>query len=288
MPRLLVIGTGLIGGSFALAMRRAGRFDSIAGYDTDAAALAEAEARGIIDHAASDPSIAAAAADAVLIAVPPFAIAAAVRRALTACRRSTPIFDAGSVKGSVIAALRGGGDLPAQFVPTHPMAGSERQGPGAADATLFVDRHVILTPEPETDPAAVAAVRDWWGAAGATVIESSAAVHDEMVALTSHLPHLLAHTFMEWAARPRSADPADFAGPGLRDFTRIAASDPVLWRQIFAANRDALLHEFDGFAAALEQVGELLRTNRFDELQTLLAKARNARADLLERADDGA
>jgi prephenate dehydrogenase len=151
---------------------------------------------------------------------------------------------------------------------------------------LFDNRHVIVTPEPETDSAAVASVGGYWRAAGATVIETTALVHDEMVALTSHLPHLLAHAFMEWAARPRSADAADFAGPGLRDFTRIAGSDPVLWRQIFAANRGALLQEFDGFLLALTEIGALLRENRFDELEALLAKARNARARLLERADD--
>jgi len=286
MPQLLVIGTGLIGGSFALAMRRAGCFQVFAGYDTDTAALAQAKARGIIDQVVADPVTAASAADAVIIAVPPAAIAAAVRRTVAVVRRSVPVFDAGSVKGSVIAALRDGGDMPPQFVPTHPMAGSERQGPDAADATLFLNRHVIVTPEAETDPAAVASVRRWWNAAGATVIESSAAVHDEMVALTSHLPHLLAHAFMEWVARPHSADAAAFAGPGLRDFTRIAASDPALWRQIFAANRGALLREFDGFAAVLAQVGELLRNDRLDELQSLLATARDARARLLGRDDD--
>jgi prephenate dehydrogenase len=286
MAQLLVIGTGLIGGSFALAMRRAGRFQSFAGYDTDPATLVQAKARGIIDQIVADPVTAAAGADAVMIAVPPAAIAATVRRMAAAVKRAVPVFDSGSVKGDIITALRVNGDMPAQFVPTHPMAGSERQGPAAADATLFENRQVIVTPEPETDPAAVALVREWWGAAGATVIETTALVHDEMVALTSHLPHLLAHAFMEWAARPRSANAADFAGPGLRDFTRIAGSDPVLWRQIFAANRGALLREFDGFHLVLTEVGALLRENRFDELQALLATAGNARAHLLERADD--
>lgn len=285
MSQLLVIGTGLIGGSFALAMRRAGRFQSFAGYDTDAAVLAQAKARGIIDQVVADPVTAATGAAAVMIAVPPLAIAAAVRRTVTVVKRGVPVFDAGSVKGDVIASLRAGGDMPAHFVPTHPMAGSERQGPEAADATLFQHRHVIVTPEAETDPTTVALVREWWAAAGATVIETNATLHDEMVALTSHLPHLLAHTFMEWAARPRSADAADFAGPGLRDFTRIASSDPALWRQIFAANRDALLKEFDGFQSALTEIGALLRDGRFDELEAVLTAARNARARLLERSD---
>jgi prephenate dehydrogenase len=285
MAQLLVIGTGLIGGSFALAMRSAGRFQAFAGYDTDAAALAQAKARGIIDQVIADPVTAATGAAAVLIAVPPLAIAAAVRRTVKVVKRGVPVFDVGSVKGDVIAALREGGEMPAHFVPTHPMAGSERQGPEAADASLFQNRHVIITPEAETDRASVALVREWWGAAGAIVIETNATLHDEMVALTSHLPHLLALTFMEWAAHPRGAAAADFAGPGLRDFTRIASSDPALWRQIFAANRTALLREFDGFQLALTEVGALLRDGRFDELEAVLAAARRARVGLLERGD---
>jgi prephenate dehydrogenase len=287
MTRLLLIGTGLIGGSFALAMRRSGCFQSIVGYDADASALARSQARGIIDQAITDPVAEAARASAVMIAVPTDAVAGLVRRLVAAIgSRSIPVFDTGSVKGSVIAALRNSGGMPAQYVPTHPMAGSERHGPDAADPDLFRGRRVIVTAQVETDPAALARVREWWVAAGAVVVDASAEIHDEMVALTSHLPHLVAYTYMDWLARARSANPGIFAGPGLRDFSRIAASDPTMWRQIFAANRTVLLQEFDGLLQALVEARDLLRDNRLDELEALLERARAARAGLLERADD--
>jgi prephenate dehydrogenase len=281
MARLLVIGTGLIGGSFAAAMRRAGSFDAFVGYDNDRATLTHAVELGLVDSVVDDPCSAAGVATAVLVAVPPSAVAAMVARVAAVAPR-VPIFDVGSVKGSVVEALRAGGPLPTQFVPCHPMAGTADSGPAAADAALFAGRKVIVTPEPETDAGAVAKVSDWWRAAGAVVATTSCAVHDEMVALTSHLPHLLAYTFMDWLSAPHAAAVAEFAGPGLRDFTRIAGSDPSLWREIFAANCSALLAELDGWSARATHVAELLRAERFDELEALLARARTAQRALVD------
>jgi len=281
MRRLLVIGTGLIGGSVAAALRRAGCFDVCVGFDADATVSARAVELGLLDAAADDPYARAVGATAVVVAVPPPAVADAVARAATA-HRGVPIFDVGSVKGSVVAALRSRGGLPAQFVPCHPMAGTAESGPDAADADLFRGRSVILTPEPETDAEALRQVSDWWVAAGACVSVTSCAVHDEMVALTSHLPHLLAYTYLDWLAQPHAAAAAEFAGPGVRDFTRIAASDPALWRDIFAANRTALLAELDGWLAQAQRAADLLRDGRFDELEALLARGRAARAQLLD------
>jgi prephenate dehydrogenase len=144
---------------------------------------------------------------------------------------------------------------------------------------------VIITAQPETDAGLQARVAVWWGATGAQVMHTTPAIHDEMVALTSHLPHLLAYSFMDWAATPHSAPLKSFAGPGVRDFTRIAGADAAMWRTIFAANRDALLREFDGFMHALGEAGHLLREDRFDELQALLARGREAR-HRLAGADD--
>ena len=285
MPRLLVIGTGLIGGSFALAMRRVGAFARIDGYDADSRVARQAAELGLVDQVVPNLAQAVASADAILIAVPTGAIADNVRRVAAARTRSTDVFDAGSVKGSVLAQLRGDGPVPAWFVPCHPMAGSERRGPDAADANLFRGRHVILTPQAETEPATAARVRGWWSAAGAQVFETSADVHDEMVALTSHLPHLIAYAFMNWVDAPHSGDPRAFAGPGLRDFTRIAGSDAAMWRQILSDNRAAVLAQFDGWSATLAQIGALLRDDRFDELERVLATARAARARLLDRPD---
>ncbi len=163
------------------------------------------------------------------------------------------------------------------------MAGSERRGPAAADATLFRGRPVILTPQPETDPQALGRARDWWSATGAQVIETSAPIHDEMVALTSHLPHLIAYAFMNWVDRPHAAAPADFAGPGLHDFTRIAASDASMWRRILSENRTAVLAQYDGWSASMTRFVELLRNRRFDELEALLADAQAARQRMTDR-----
>jgi prephenate dehydrogenase len=281
MARLLVIGTGLIGSSFAAAMRRAGSFDAFVGYDTDLATQQRAVELGFVDSAVDDPCVAAGSAAAVLVAVPPSVVAAMVAR-VAAAAPGVPVFDVGSVKGRVIEALRADGALPDHFVPCHPMAGTADSGPTAADAALFAGRRVIVTPEPETDAGAVARVSDWWRAAGAIVATTSCAVHDEMVALTSHLPHLLAYTFMDWLSAPHAAEAADFAGPGLRDFTRIAGSDPSLWREIFAANRSALMAELNGWSARAAHVAELLRAERFDELETLLARARSAQRALAD------
>ncbi len=167
------------------------------------------------------------------------------------------------------------------------MAGSEFAGPDAARADLFRARPVIITPLHDTDPAALASVATWWRAAGSMVTQTTPAVHDEMVALTSHLPHLLAYAFMDWAATPHSAAVDLFAGPGVRDFTRIAGADAAMWRTIVAANRPALLREFDGLMDKLGEVGVLLREERLDELQTLLERGRLARQRLVGADDVG-
>jgi prephenate dehydrogenase len=285
MPRLLVIGTGLVGGSFALAMREAGRFDHIDGHDSDAAAAETALQLGHVDAVALDLDAAIAAADAVLVAVPTPAIAELVRRiAASRAAKAPTVIDVGSAKGSVLEALRGSGAMPPRFVPSHPMAGSERRGPAAADAGLFRGRSVILTPQPETDPKALDQARGWWAATGAQIVETTAPIHDEMVALTSHLPHLIAYAFMNWIDQPHAAAPADFAGPGLHDFTRIAASDAAMWRRILSENRSAVLAQYDGWSVAMTRFIDLLRNRRFDELEALLTDAQAARLRMIDRS----
>ncbi len=283
MTRLLVIGTGLIGGSFALAMRQAGCFTDIVGLDDDVEAAERARSLGIVDTVADDPASAISTADAVVVAVPTPWIARVVEQIGTHAGRDAPtVFDVGSVKSSVLDELRRGSGVPPWFVPSHPMAGSEKHGPDAAAANLFRDRHVIVTPQTETDRAALDRVSGWWRAAGANVFETSALVHDEMVALTSHLPHLIAYAFMNWIDAPHSASPHHFAGPGLQDFTRIAASDAAMWRRILTANRSAVLAQYDGWSKSLNEIVDLLRAQRFDDLERLLASAQAARARLTD------
>ena len=255
MSSLLLIGTGLLGGSFAKAAKSHAVFDRIVGVDRDPAALGQALELGIIDDALDTP---AGDCDAVCVAVPVGAIAGHVRDVAARC--GGPVFDVGSVKGAVIDALD---PVPPNFVPCHPIAGSELQGPRAARADLFQDRPVVVTPVAETDDGAVDAVRGYWEAVGARVVEQTPASHDECFALVSHLPHLVAFAFMDAAAR---AGPLDQAGNGFRDFVRIAGADVDVWTDILHANADRIRPRLDElietlhrFRTAMDDGGESLR-----------------------------
>lgn len=255
MSSLLLIGTGLVGGSFAMAAKASGVFDRIVGVDRDGTALGRALELGIIDDAVDVP---AGDCDAVCVAVPVGAIANHVRDAASHC--AGPVFDVGSVKGAVIDALD---PVPPNFVPCHPIAGSELQGPTAARADLFEGRSVVITPVAETDADAVDAVGGYWKAVGARVVEQTPASHDECFALVSHLPHLVAFAFMDAAARARSLD---HVGNGFRDFVRIAGADVDVWADILHANAgqirphlDELMENLRRFRTAMEKGGESLR-----------------------------
>ena len=255
MRSLLLIGTGLIGGSFAKAAKARDVFDRISGVDRDGAALEEALELGIIDDKA-DPS--RGEWDAVCVAVPVGAIAGHVRAAAASC--DGPVFDVGSVKGPVIDALD---PVPPNYVPCHPIAGSELQGVTAARAGLFEDQAVVMTPVAETNDGAANAVRGYWESVGARVVVQTPASHDDCFALVSHLPHLLAFAFMNAAAR---AGPLDHAGDGFRDFVRIAGADADVWADILHANAsrirprlDELLGTLDHFRDAMDEGGEPLR-----------------------------
>ncbi len=254
MTSLLLIGTGLVGGSFAKAAKAYGLFDRVVGVDRDAQALDRALDLGIID-AAED--VATANADAVCVAVPVAAIADLVDTATRYC--DGPVFDVGSVKGSVIEALD---PTPPNFVPCHPIAGSELQGPGAARADLFEGRTVVVTPVANTDDHAVDAVGGYWEAVGARVVKQTPEAHDECFARVSHLPHLLAFAFMEVAA---SAGSLALAGNGFRDFVRIAGADAAVWTDILKANAgyirphlDELIDSLGCFRNAMATGGDTL------------------------------
>lgn len=255
MRSLLLIGTGLVGGSFAKAAKARAVFDRIVGVDRDGAALDRALELGIIDEAAD---ACGSECDAVCVAVPVGAIANHVRDAASRC--AGPVFDVGSVKGPVIDALD---PVPPNFVPCHPIAGSERQGPTAARADLFEDRTVVMTPVAETDDGAVDAVRGYWQAVGARVVVQTPRSHDECFARVSHLPHLVAFAFMDAATR---AGPLHHAGNGFRDFVRIAGADVDVWTDILHANAgqirprlDELIETLGTFRTAMEEGGESLR-----------------------------
>ena len=290
IDKLAIIGVGLIGASCALAARAASAVSQVVGIGRSQANLDRALARGAIDRGllldANWPRE-VADADLVLIAIP----VAQYRGVLTTLAESglderTVITDAGSTKQDVVLAARETlrGKL-AQFVPGHPIAGSERSGAEAGDATLYVGRQVILTPLPETSAEAVALVTDFWTACGARVTRLDAARHDRILAAVSHLPHLLASTLVaELASRKDSAEYLGSAGSGFRDFTRIAASSPEMWRDIALANRDALLTEIAAYRAALDALASSIEHGDQAALDTMLTRASEARRSWSETA----
>jgi prephenate dehydrogenase len=278
--RVAVIGVGLIGGSFALALKAAGRCGHVAGVGRGAANLQVAKAKGIIDAVAADVS----EADLVLVATPvaqyPQVLAALAPR----LKPSAIVTDAGSTKRDVVAAARAAlGAKIAQFVPAHPIAGAEKSGAAAASADLFKGRRVVLAPLPENPAASVAAIESAWTACGARVSRMSAEEHDAVFAAVSHLPHLLAYALVhEFAGRGNSAQLFGYAAGGFRDFTRIASSHPEMWRDICVANREPLLAELDRYAEKLRQLRPLLERGDGAALEKLFAEARAARGRWLD------
>ena len=274
--KLAVIGVGLIGGSFALALKQAKKVSKVVGVGRNAANLKLALERGVIDAIAPDPGAAARDADLVLVAAP-VAQFPAIFAALAESKAL--ITDGGSTKRDVIAAARKAlGKRIARFVPAHPIAGAEKSGAAAAKAELFQDRRVVLTPLKENARASVAAVEAAWSACGAKVSRMDAEEHDAVLAAVSHLPHVLAYALVhDVAKRNNSAQLFSFAAGGFRDFTRIASSHPEMWRDICLANRDHLLQELKLYANELGSIRRLLDKGDGAGLEKLFAAAREAR-----------
>lgn len=259
--KLCIVGVGLIGGSLARALRTAGQVREIVGHGRRPTTLQRAVELGVIDHAEVTLAAAAQGADVIVLATPVGALADMLAQ-LGRLGGDGVITDVGSTKGNIVAAARTalGARFP-NFVPGHPIAGTEQSGVDAAQADLFRGRRVILTPTPETNVQALTQVRVLWEAAGAEVSQMSADEHDRILAASSHLPHMLAYLLMDLLVR-RDDHRTVFAASagGLRDVTRIAASDPVMWRDICLANREALLtvltqyrDEFGALMAAIER-----------------------------------
>ena len=242
---LLLVGTGLVGGSFALAAKAHGVFSRVVGTDRRPEVLDEALELGIIDELAGNAG--ESRFDAACVAVPLAGIAPCVR---TASARANVVFDVGSVKGPVIDALE---TAPENYVPCHPIAGSERHGPAAADAALFRNRTVVMTPTAATAAWAVAEVRRLWENIGADVETQAPGEHDRRFALLSHLPHLVALAFMDVVGRAGSSAGA---GSGFRDFTRIAAGDAEVWHDILHANAGPIRRYLDELIDDLRTLGE--------------------------------
>lgn len=279
IERLAIIGVGLIGGSLARALRAAGAVGEVIGCGRSLENLEKARELGVIDRITHDPGVAVADADMVFLAVPLGAMRAVMTAIETRLDPAAVITDGGSVKGSVVAdAIAVFGAVPPRLVPGHPIAGTECSGVEASFAELYRHRRVILTPLPETDPDALNRVTRMWETCGAQVSSMGVAHHDEVLAATSHLPHMLAFGLVDALSRMRENDEIfRYAAGGFRDFTRIASSDPVMWRDICIANREALSAMLARFGVEMTELAESIRHADGDHLLEIFERARAAR-----------
>lgn len=279
IKQLTIIGVGLIGGSLARALNRAGAVGEIVGSGRDAAHLQRALALGVIDRVETDMAAAVRGADVVVVAAPVGAMEAIFSIIAPSLSEDTVLTDAGSTKASVVeAAQKVFGELPPNFVPGHPIAGTEKSGVEASFAELYDGCRVILTPTENSASSAVERVSDMWQQAGAEVVELSVLHHDEILAATSHLPHLLAFSLVDTlATMDDKQEIFEFAAGGFRDFTRIASSDPKMWHDICVHNGPALLKMLERFEADLDKLRQAIANNDSDYLLNVFTKAKSAR-----------
>ena len=279
MKKLVIFGVGLIGGSVALALKKAKNTAEIIGVGRSAESLQSALDLGVIDAASSDVASAIKDADIILIAAPVAQTPAILNAIKPHLNASTVITDAGSTKGDVLQCAKDIlGDQSHQFVGGHPIAGAEKSGVTAAMADLYLNKNVVITPAAETNPQAIASVKALWQECGANVSEMTAATHDGIFAAVSHLPHLLAFALVDdIASRANAEQLFGFAASGFRDFTRIAGSHPEMWRDISLANRIALLDELDAYQAELARLHDLLEREDGNGLHALFERASIAR-----------
>ncbi|HRP27819.1 MAG TPA: prephenate dehydrogenase [Burkholderiaceae bacterium] len=279
--QLGVIGCGLMGGSFALALKRAGLVRRVVGYSKSPSTTEKAKKLGVIDDIAESALQAVTGADIVLLAVPVAATETTFKAIRHLIGPGVLLMDVGSTKREVVdAARRVLKDRVASFVPAHPIAGKEVAGIVNADATLYNGRQVILTPLRQTQPELVQKATDVWSALGAQVLRMTAENHDAAFAAVSHLPHLLAFAyFSSIVNQPAGRDFLSLAGPGFRDFTRIAASDPSVWRDILLSNREEILRQSLRFRHTLDAIEHVMRGGNAEALEGLVRKASDARGD---------
>lgn len=289
--KLVIIGVGLIGGSFALALRKAGLVQHIAGVGRSRENVQRALKLGAIDEIATDLPSVLKNAQIVFLAIPVGQTGEIMKQIAPYLEPETIVTDAGSTKQDVIAAARTYlGKHLESFVPGHPIAGAERSGAGAAHAGLFRDKNVVLTPLDQTSAGAISQVTELWQACGACVSLMSARRHDEILAAVSHLPHVLAFALMHHISRAENDaengqkkyhvfpnELLRFAGSGFRDFTRIAGSSPEMWRDICLGNREALIGQIDAYQRELVEVREKLALGDGESLERIFIEAREAR-----------
>jgi cyclohexadieny/prephenate dehydrogenase len=283
--RVALIGVGLVGSSLARVLRR----DALAGEIVACARRQEtldaARRLDLADRVTSDPAEAAADADLVVVSTPISADADIARRMAGVLKPGAIVTDVGSVKEAAVRDLQPSLPAGVHLVPGHPVAGTEHSGPEAGFAEMFQDRWCILTPLPEGDPAAVETVTRLWQAAGMKVVTMDAEHHDKVLAITSHLPHLIAYTIVGTATDLEDtlkSEVIKFSAGGFRDFTRIAASDPVMWRDVFLNNREAVLEMLQRFTEDLTALQRAIRWGEGDKLEDLFTRTRAIRRSIIE------
>jgi cyclohexadieny/prephenate dehydrogenase len=282
--RLALVGFGLIGSSIARAARRLNLAGAIVAVDADAAVLARVRALGLADEATSDPAQGAGGADHVILCVPIGAYEAVTKAMRDALKPGAIVSDVGSVKGAVVAQVQPHLPPGVHFVPAHPVAGTEHSGPDSGFATLFHNRWCILTPPDGTDEQAVATVREFWAAMGANVEVMTPQHHDLVLAITSHVPHLIAYNIVGTAADLEAVTQGEvikFSAGGFRDFTRIAASDPTMWRDVFLNNKEAVLEMLGRFNEDLASLQRAIRWGDGEALHGLFTRTRAIRRGII-------
>jgi len=289
--RLALIGVGLIGSSIARAVREFGAARHIAVMDSSPHVVARARELGLADLATDDIAPALTGADLVIVCTPVGVCGAVAREIAPHLSKDAILSDVGSVKGAVVAQMAPHLAEPARFIPAHPIAGTEFSGPDAGFATLFQNRWCILTPPEGADAAAVEKLAAFWTRLGAKVETMSVAHHDAVLALTSHLPHLIAYNIVgtadDFGDETRS-EVIKFSASGFRDFTRIAASDPVMWRDIFLANKDAVLEMLGRFNEDLSALQRMIRRGDGQGLHAFFSRTREIRRSIIEQGQDTA
>ena len=278
--KIIIFGVGLIGGSFALALKQARAVAEVVGFGRSQATLQQALELGIIDRIGADVAAEVSDADLVLLATPVGQMAELMAQMAPHLGAHTLVTDGGSTKGDVVAAARANlGARIGQFIPAHPIAGAERSGAAAALADLYVGKKVVLTPLPENSAEAVARVEAAWQVCGANIYRLTPEEHDEVFAAVSHLPHLLSFALVHDLARRDNRELLlSFAASGFRDFTRIAASSPEMWRDICLANREALSRELQFYIAELTRLAGALEQGDAAQLEQTFRTAHELRA----------
>ncbi len=279
--KLVIFGAGLIGGSFSLALKNAGAVRETVGFGRSENTLIEAKKLGILDRIGDNIALEMQDADLVLLAIPVGQMTEIMAQIAPHLSKNALVTDGGSTKGDVVRIARSKlGNRIAQFVPAHPIAGGEKSGPAAAQAGLFEGKKAVLTPLPENSIEAVARIRKIWELCGAKVSEMSPEEHDEVFAAVSHLPHLLSFALVHDIANRENRDLLlSHAASGFRDFTRIAASSPEMWRDICISNREALLVELDRYMKELETLQAALSGNDSEKLEEIFSEARKIRSN---------